>query len=311
VSANGQGSARIGARLLEGVGAKLRSALRQDSAFWRRAMVAGVSHGPEPWLRYSPPVFGWAFGAALRDERRAVRNSLRLVHGRRPAVVEMRDVAEVFANFASSMTDAMLVGTGRGYQAVTRPINESYMVGSVADGKGVIVATAQTAGWDVAGTLLHNDMRTEVLVVMEREPNAVARQLHDAMRNRDGVRVVHVGADPLSSLPLLRHLQNGGVVALKFDRVHPGMRTLPVTFFGRQWQIPAGPLKLAALSGAPIVPSFTRRLGFLDYQAINCKPIYVDRRASHAAQVAAAQRMASNLEDFVREHPTHWIRFHE
>lgn len=315
MTANGASSenrrSSTGARLLGGVTSQLRNALRRDSAFWRRAMVAGVHHGPEAWVRYSPPLFGWAFSAALTDQRRAVLKALRLVHGRRPAMAEMRDIAEVFANFASSMTDAMLVGSGRGYHAQTLPINDFVMRQGISAGKGVVVATAQTAGWDVAGSLLRDDTECEVIVVMEREPDAAARQMHDTARNRAGVRVVHVGQDPLSSLPLLKHLRSGGAVALKFDRVHPGMRTLPVTFFGRPWQIPAGPLHLASISGAPIIPCFTRRLGFLQYQPINCHPIRLARHASRDEYLEGAQRLAECLEDFVRNNPTQWIRFHE
>lgn len=299
------------AQLFGGVGSSVRSVLRRDSAFWRRCMVAGVSHGPEMLVRYSPPLFGWAFGAALAEQRRAVRNALRLVHGPRPAVVELRDVAEVFANFASSMTDAMLLGSGRGYHATNRPVNDWYMQSTIARGKGVIVATAQTAGWDVAGGLLHASAEREVLVVMEREPDPVARRLHDSTRNRAGVRVVHVGEDPLSSLPLLKHLQHGGVVALKFDRIHEGMRTLPVTFFNQPWSVPIGPLYLSSLTGAPIIPCFTRRLGFLEYQPINCQPIYVPRRATQEQLAVAAQSLTTSLESFVRDYPTQWIRFHD
>ncbi len=303
--------APAGSQRAEALSTRLRGALEWDSAFWRRTMVACVTNGPEALVRYSPPLFGWAFGAALGEQRRAVRNSLRMIHGQRSRLVEMRDVAEVFANFASSMTDAMVLGTRSGYRAINRPINDDYVQSSIALGKGVILATAQTAGWDVVAGLLSATTSAKVMVVMESEADPVARDVHDATRVRDGVRVVHVGSDPLSSLPLLRHLRGGGVVALKFDRVHEGMRTLPVTFFGRPWQVPAGPLRLSALSGAPIIPCFTRRLGFLEYQPINCEPIRVDRHASHEQQVQAAQRMTNGLESFVRAHPTHWIRFQE
>jgi lauroyl/myristoyl acyltransferase len=290
---------------------RLRNSLRKDSAFWRRAVHAGVHRGPDALVRYSPPLFGIAFSAMLKKERRAVLRGLRLVYGERPAHVEARDVAAVFANFASSMTDAMLVGSGRGYRAIHRPIDDWYIQSSMALGRGVIVATAQTAGWDVAGGLLHSTTQREVLVVMEREQDDAARQMHDQTRRRSGVRVVHVGDDPLSSLPLLRHLRAGGLVALKCDRIHPGMRAHEVRFFGKPWLIPAGPLHLASITGAPIVPAFTRRLGFLEYQPINNPPIYVPRKPTPEAFDAAAQELASRLEAFVRAYPTQWIRFHE
>ena len=291
---------------------RLRRALRTDSAFWRAALCAGVSHGPDAWVRYSPPFFGLAFGAVLSEQRAVVRRTLRKIRGPRPALVELRDVADVFRNFASSMTDAMLVGSGRGYQPTNRPVNDWHFLSSYARGRGVIVATAQTAGWDIGGSILSMVQSKDVLVVMDREQNAAARNLHDRARRRAGFKVVHVGDDPLSSLPLLNHLRHtGGIVALKFDRVHPGMRTREVSFLGEPWRIAEGPLNLAALSGAPIVPVFARRLGFLEYQFINHPPIHLPRHPTQAQLDEAAQALAAALEGFVRTYPTHWFRFSE
>jgi len=272
----------------------------------------GVHHGPEPWVRYSPPFFGLAFAAALHEQRDVVRRTIRQLVGPRPWHEEMRDVAEVFTNFASSMTDAMLAGSGRGYDIKGRIVGDEYFLSSLAEGRGVIVATAQTAGWDSSGALVAQRQDKEVLVVMEAEPNPDARRMHDAVRERTGVRVVHVGTDPFSSLPLLRHLrQDGGIVAMKFDRAAAGMRTRTVQFLGAPWQIPEGPLGLAALTGAPLIGVFTRRLGFLEYELINTPPIRLPRRPSTEQLDASAQLLADRLEDFARQYPTHWFRFSE
>ena len=117
------------------------------------------------------------------------------------------------------------------------------------------------------------------------------------------------GTTPLAALPLLKHLRNRGVVAMKFDRTVPGMRCREATFLGQPWKLPAGILKLAAVSGAPILPVFTRRLGFLEYEFVTCEPFNVSRRADDDELDAAAQRLASLLENFVRHNPGHWFRF--
>ncbi len=289
---------------------QLREHLRTDSTFWRRALHFGVHHGPEPWVRYSPPFFGLAFGLALRKQREVVRRTIRQLVGPRPWHQEMRDVAEVFTNFASSMTDAMLVGSGRGYTNKIHVEGEQYLLSSLTEGCGAIVATAQTAGWDSSGPGVSHRQKMDVLVVMEGEPNRDARRVHDAVRERSGVRVIHVGTDPFSSLPLLRHLRHrGGIVAMKFDRAAAGMRTRTVRFLGKPWQIPEGPLSLAALTGAPLIPVFTRRLGFLEYHLTNTPPIHLPRRPSPDQLDAAAQLLADRLEHFARQHPTQWFRF--
>ncbi|MBW2527513.1 MAG: lysophospholipid acyltransferase family protein [Deltaproteobacteria bacterium] len=261
-------------------------------------------------MRYSPPAFGLLFGAVLPRQREAVRRTLRRVYGPRPAWQELRDVAEVFRNFACCLTDAMLVGAERGYRAVTQSVGGHHMMTSLEAGRGVVVVTAHTAGWDIGAPVLNTVQPRDVMVVMEPEPDRAARELQDQARRRAGVTIAHVGDDPLASLPLLGHLRRrGGVVAMKFDRSHPGMRSRSVRFLGEPWQVAEGPLRLAALSGAPIVPVFTRRLGFLTYQLINMAPIHLPRRPSDGQLSQAGQRLATALEGFVRAYPTHWFRF--
>ena len=139
---------------------RLAEGLRTDSDFWRRALEAGVTHGPEPWLRYSPPLFGLAFGAALGEPRRRVERSLLRARGPVSRWRELAEVAGVFTTFASSMTEAMIAGAGRGYRPISRPRGDWHFMRAAAQGRGVIVATAQTAGWDVAGSFLSAAIRS-------------------------------------------------------------------------------------------------------------------------------------------------------
>jgi len=289
----------------------MRSSLRIDSLLWRKLAWAGIEHGPEAFLRYSPPAIGVAVWAAIGPVRRNVRLTLRRLHGPRPAPVELAESAAVFANFASCLTEAILAGTDRGYRpSVTSTNGGRDFKASQAEGRGVILATAHTAGWDVAGPMLTDLQPAEVVVVMAPEQQVQARAMQDEARQRAGVKVVHAGDDPLAALSLLRHLrQRKGVVAMKFDRTAPGMRTREVSFLGEAWQIPEGLLTLAAVSGAPVIPVFTRRLGFLEYEFITAPAFHVSRRPDDAELDAVAQRLAELLEQFVRAHPAQWFNW--
>ena len=287
----------------------IRRALRPDSVLWRRAIDAGVRFGPDPLVRYSPPAFGLAFGAALPRAREIVRANLRRILGERPPLVELRDVAAVFATFARCLTEGLLLGSGRGYALTSRAPGMEHYLACAAEGRGVIIATAHTAGWEVAGPMLSEVHPAEVVIVMRREPDARARAIQDEARLRAGVKVVHIGDSPFDALPLLRFVKGGAVVAMQIDRVHPGMRTREVTFLGERSKVPEGPLTLAALSGAPILPMFTRRLGFMEYEVTVSPPIRLPRRPSDEELDRAAQTMCDAMEAFVKAHPTQWFHF--
>jgi len=283
--------------------------LRPDSALWRRAIAAGVSFGPDAFLRYSPPLFGLAFGAALGDTRRLVRKNLRRVCGRRAAVAELADVAAVFTTYASCLTEALLLASGRGYKLTPRSRGVEHYHACASRGRGVIIATAHTAGWEVAGPVLSGVHPGDVVVVMQRERDDQARAIHDQARSRAGVKVVHIGESAFDALTLLGHLRRRAVVAIQIDRMPPGMRGRDVHFFDSAWQAPEGPLTLAAVSGAPILPVFTRRLSFMEYEAVVAPAIWLPRKPTSAQMDEAAQAMMSAMEDFVRANPTQWFHF--
>lgn len=274
-------------------------------------MMAGILHGPDRFVRYSPPFVGLLVGATLPEARRRVQASLRRVLGPRSKVQEMIDVGAVFSNYATCLTEAVLLGSGRGARLIPRSRGAEYYRECTAEGRGVIIATAHTGGWEVAGPVLSGVHKTDVVIVMRRERDERAQALQDAARERAGVRVVHIGDNALDALPLLRHLRTGAVVAMQIDRSYPGMRTRPVEIFGGTWQAPEGPLTLAALSGAPILPIFMRRIGHMEYEAQVDPPIRLPRRPTEAHYDEAAQRMMGAMERFVTANPTQWFHFAE
>lgn len=282
---------------------------RHDSALWRRALDAGVTHGPDALVHYSPPLFGLAAAAALPQKRRAVRDNLRRALGPRPPLREALDVAAVFTNFASSLTDAFVAGSERGDALVVRCHDERVIEATLREGAGMILATAHTGGWQVAGLGLQSLHGAEMILVMQKERDQSAQQLTDAARRRAGVRVAHLGEDPLGALPLLAHLRKGGVVAIQIDRLPQGMRGRKSELFGEPFSVPEGPLRLAAASGAPIVPVFTRRLGYMEYDVAVAAPVRLSRRPGSADLDSAARAILRAMEVFVRENPTQWFPF--
>lgn len=256
-------------------------------------------------------MFGVAWGLALAEQRQRVRMNLRRIMGRRSAHEEMRDVADVFGTYASCLTEALLLGSSRRYPLRSRPKGVEHYLSCAKRGKGVILATAHTAGWEIAGPVLRGVHTGDVVVAMRRERDEAARALSDQSRERTGVTVAHIGDSPFDALPLLSHLRRGAAVAMQIDRVPPGMRSREVSFFGAPWHAPEGILRLASLSGAPILPIFTRRVGFMHYEAIVTRGVELPRRPSESELDDAAQRMVRALEAFVSSYPTQWFHFDE
>jgi len=288
------------------------SLLSHDGVFFRRLAYAGARHGPSFWVKYSPAFFGAAFALALPDARRRVRETLRWVGGAnvaKPGLAEQAAVLDTFTCYAHCLAEALAAGRPEAERSRVNVLGEERLTAALARGHGLIVVTAHAGPWDAVTRVLRKRTNVEVLVAMEGERDGAARGLHDAVRGEGGVRVVHVGSDPLAALPLLRHLERGGIVALQLDRGAPSGRALEVGLFGRPFSLPEGPFRLAALTSASIVPLFARRLGYFDYEVQVSPAIELPRWADRDALRGAAERVRDALAAFVRDNPTQWFHF--
>jgi phosphatidylinositol dimannoside acyltransferase len=279
-----------------------------DGSFWRRAARWGA-RGPEWFVRLAPPVVGLIACAIATDRRRAIAENLRRVRGRRPPLREAAEVARTFVTYAACLTEVLGASPDRrpASRAIVR--GELHLEDALAFGHGALLVTAHTAGWEVVGPLLARDRVVELMIVEAAEHDAAASAIQDNARRTLGLQVVHVGEDPLSALPLVKHLHDGGAVALQIDRAPRTARAREVTMFGERGRIPEGPLRLAAMTAAPIVPVFVARVGHRRYEVALSAPIRLERGAGPAALDAAAQELAARLERFVRAHPTQWFHF--
>jgi len=285
-------------------------ALSLDGELLRRAARWGSTRGPEWFVRAAPPVVGVLAWALAADERRFVARNLRRMHGGRVrALRDAIDGARTFATYASCLTEILGAGSARGRLPEVVVHGELHVTGAIAAQRGVILATAHTAGWETVGPLLTRDLGLRVMIAETPERDTAARAIQDDARRAHGLLVTHVGADPFSALPLARHLRDGGAVALQIDRLPPGQRRRAVTLFGAPGYIPEGPLRLAALSGAPLVAIFAARTGHRRYLVVASAPLRVARDASQAELDQAAQTLAGAMQDFVVAHPTQWFHF--
>jgi KDO2-lipid IV(A) lauroyltransferase len=282
---------------------------RHESAFLRRLALAGVRHGPSWFVRLGPQVIGTFFALALPRERRRVRDALRRVHGPRAPHVEGRDVLRTFRDFAACLAEGM--GSERAEAAAARVDvrGREHLSRALATGGGAVLVTAHVGPWDVAARLLSASLTAPVVVVMTAEPDAQARALHDALRQRAGVDVLAIGETPLDALPLLRHLRKGGVAAFQLDRPAPSARSLPARLFGRPFAVPEGPFRIAALARVPVLPLFAARTGYFSYQIEIGEPLECAAEATEQELEVVAGRCVERMQRFIAAHPTQWFDF--
>jgi KDO2-lipid IV(A) lauroyltransferase len=219
------------------------------------------------------------------------------------------DVGRTFVGYASCLADSLGSDAGAATPPCAVVRGELHLQDALAAGRGAVLVTAHTAGWEVVGPVLARGQGRPFTMVAAAEQDPGASAIQDAARRAPGVRVTHAGNDPVAAIALARRLRAGGLVAVQIDRAPVAARSRAVTLFGEPARVPEGPLRLAMLTGAPMVPAFVARSGFRRYEVTVRPPVVLARTATEADLDRAASHLAGELETFVRAHPTEWFHF--
>lgn len=195
-----------------------------------------------------------------------------------------------------------LVRSIYGLQHLRRPL---------AAGRGVLLITAHLGNWELGGVLMR-EMGVPVSVVYVPDESPATEAARARLRGLVGVEEIpiHPG-DELSSLPVLRALRQGKVVALQGDRDFND-RGWPVEFFGAPAPFPPGPMILASLTGSAVVPVFIVYDERLDVRIEFGEPIEVASDGDRRSGVhRALSRWVAVLEAAVRRWPEQWYTYYD
>lgn len=123
-------------------------------------------------------------------------------------------------------------------------------------GRGIILALPHSGNWDIAGLSMVHLLGGITTVAERLEPETVYRRFV-AHREGLGFEVLPLSSDTgesaRSAAVLRQRLEEGRMVCLLADRDLAG-NGVPVTFFGEETTMPAGPAMLAARTGAALLP---------------------------------------------------------
>ncbi len=177
---------------------------------------------------------------------------------------------------------------------------------AVGEGRGVIFALAHTGNWDAAGVWLVEELRrlghepTFTTVAQRLRPESVYRRFV-AYREALGFEVVAAEDGSRAHRALTGRLRRGGVVCLLAERDLTGTG-VEVDFFGEPARFPTGPARLAALTGALLVPAMP---GFSPdgWTLELADPVPVEGRAGIGR---ALQDQADALAAMIRRRPQDW-----
>jgi phosphatidylinositol dimannoside acyltransferase len=264
----------------------------QYAAAWRlvRLLPERQAHAV---FRLGADLAVWRNGPGVRQ--------LRANLARLGAIALVRDGMRSYARYWCEMF-RLTAADGPRIVAATTVTNRAPFDEALDAGRGLIVALSHSGNWDAAGvwlveTLRRRGMEPVFTTVGQRlRPESVYRRFV-AHRVALGFEMVEEGV----YRALLRRLRDGGVVCVLADRDVLGA-SVDVTLLGEPARLPSGPARLAALTGAALLPT---RLGFSPdgWTVAFGAPVPVPGPADVAK---ATQALADALGALVVDDPTGW-----
>ncbi len=213
------------------------------------------------------------FFLLLKRERHGVAANLRRILGKRGLALQ-GEVYRVFYSFCDFMVSYCYVPQATHAQLLSMLVDQERDAAKIdeclAAGNGLIVWTAHLGNPEFASRLLEMHGRP-VNVARLVEDNPAEIMLRNLMAN-ERLKIVDLSGGTRATIELLQALRRNEIVAIQGDRVyqHHGVN---VMFFSEPAAFPLGPFLLSQVSGAPVLPGFVVRQGWLRYRVLTGDPI--------------------------------------
>lgn len=188
---------------------------------------------------------------------------------------------------------------------IVRWEGREHLEAALAEGKGVILATAHMGNWEMMAAA-NGLSGYPTVAVGRRQNNPDMDYLITHLRTSVGVQATY----KTSVLEIARLLGQGWVIGLLMDQ-DAGSDGLPMYFFNRPSYVPKGPAALARLKHSPIVPCVILDQPDGTY-VMKCWPVlHVTRSDDKERDILdITQQLVRWLEEIITERPDLWFWLH-
>ena len=178
---------------------------------------------------------------------------------------------------------------------------------ALANGRGVIIATAHIGNWEMAGAALALLGYRLHIVAGIQFSSSLSEHVKN-MKRKLGISMV---SPEEGYRTLFRALRNNEVVVLLVDG-DVFVNGLRLEFFSKPARIPSGAATLSLKTKAPIVPGYIRREGPFQFRICVDEPIFPNPTGDKAADVQELSRQVlCRIESYIDANLDQWCIFRD
>ncbi|MBC7835819.1 MAG: lysophospholipid acyltransferase family protein [Phycisphaerales bacterium] len=272
--------------------------------FWLAAHAPRIVRGIQPLATCLVPLVS---GTARAQTR---RNALRIFGralGRPEQRAFTRDVVNSFYEFVIDIGQSSRESVDQLLARIERVEGEGAYRSLRIQGRGTVLVTAHMGSFEVGLAALKR-VEQRVHVVYKRDVTRTFESMRAKMRQTLGIIEAPIDGGLSTWMSLRDALLNGDVVVMQADRAMPGQKSAVVPFLHGHLRIPTGAVRLARLTGSPIVPVCTVRLASGRF-AIHLHPAIEPGRSGDIpdSNDPTVLAVGKAIESMVATNPTQWL----
>ena len=186
--------------------------------------------------------------------------------------------------------------------------NSHHINDALKQNRGAIGLIFHFANWEIMG-IASSSVPNDVIVLAR--PMKGHKKLNDflnGMRSATGLRIIP-NAD--SAKEIMRYLRGNNVIGILADQREKRSRGVLVELFGEKVPTSKGIAAIAMKTGAPVVPMYFVREGFLRYRIVWSEPIEMERRGDIEELIYRnTRKINAFLESIILKYPDEWFWVH-
>lgn len=245
-------------------------------------------------------------------ERRASRNYLQLVLGRKAT---LWDVAKQIHCFASVTLDRVFLLSERFKRFDIKVHGLDDLRQQWAKQQGVLVFGSHLGSFDALRVLAEFRRDVKVRVVLDTEHNPAITRVLNTFNPELANSIINARQDgTVTALAIKEALDEAALVTLLVDRARPGNQVVIADFLGQPAPFPTGPWQIAAALKVPVVLCFGLYRGGNRYELhfeVFAETVRLERADRQASLTAVIQRFADRLAHYARSAPYNWFNFYD
>ena len=186
--------------------------------------------------------------------------------------------------------------------------NRHYIDDALKKNKGVIVLIFHFTNWEIMG-VASNSLTSDIVVLARPlKKHKYINEFLNGIRNATGLRVI---PNANTAREVMKHLKANKIIGILADQREKRSSGVFVELFGEKVPTTKGITAIGMKTGAPVIPMYFVREGFLRYRVVWNEPIEMERKGNIDELIYHnTRKINAFLETIILKYPDEWFWVH-